>query len=93
MKTLISSPVLQSSTFVIQLDPDTANLLFYLHATDFYDAMESIEEIQSFDYDGIFGSCIYYTLNAKHVKAKTHSMIRDHIHSFIARTSRFNKTT
>lgn len=84
MKTLISTPTLLKSDYVITLDRDTANLLFSGEGNDLlFDELDDIEEIDSFNYDFHFGPCIYYTLKPKDIKTKTHSMIRDRIHSVI----------
>jgi len=85
MKTLISSPVLQASSFVIHFDAETAKLLFYEYSDLFYDEMTDIEEIASFEYDGAFGPMLFYKLTAENVKTKTHSMIRDRIHSVVSK--------
>lgn len=84
MKTLISTPTLNSSDYVITFDIDTAKLLFFDEGNElFYAELESIEEIECFDYDGHFGPHLFYTLSSENIKTKTHSMIRDRIHSFI----------
>jgi len=84
MKTLISSPTLNSSDYVIKFDVDTAKLLFFDYGNELlYAELESIEEIECFDYDGHFGPYLFYTLAVKNIKTKTHSMIRDRIHSVV----------
>jgi hypothetical protein len=84
MKTLITTPTLNSSDYVITFDVDTAKLLFFDEGNElFYNELNSIGEIECFDYDGHFGPNLFYTLASENIKTKTHSMIRDRIHSVI----------